>query len=110
MIGRCRGSRSILNADTASIQLTDLHAAGTRWRGESVALAVDGSGEVVGVELLTLNFCRWHHSGLVDAWPSTHVGHELIAAGMLIVAGGRHDTPLDYDELERWTRVGLSGG
>jgi hypothetical protein len=22
------------------------------------------------------------------AWPSTHIGHELIAAGMLIMAGG----------------------
>jgi hypothetical protein len=42
----------------------------------------------------------WH------AWPSTHVGHELIAAGMLIMAGGGNGTPLDYDELERWTRVG----
>ena len=24
------------------------------------------------------------------AWPSTHVGHELIAAGMLIMAAQRH--------------------
>ena len=40
------------------------------------------------------------------AWPSTHVGHELIAAGMLIMAGGGNGTRLDYDVLERWTRVG----
>jgi hypothetical protein len=38
--------------------------------------------------------------------PSTHVGHELIGAGMLIMAGGSNGTPLDYEELERWTRVG----
>jgi hypothetical protein len=44
------------------------------------------------------------------AWPSTHVGHELIAAGMLIMAGGGHGLPLDYDELERWTRVGYERG
>jgi hypothetical protein len=44
------------------------------------------------------------------AWPSTHVGHELIAAGMLIMAGGGRGFPLDYDELERWTRVGYERG
>jgi hypothetical protein len=44
------------------------------------------------------------------AWPSTHVGHELIAAGMLIMAAGRDGKPLDYDELERWTRVGYERG
>jgi hypothetical protein len=44
------------------------------------------------------------------AWPSTHVGHELIAAGMLIMAGGGNGKPLDYDALERWTRVGYERG
>ena len=51
----------------------------------------------------------WH------AWPSTHIGHELVAAGMLIMAGnGRglpfDGLPFDYDELERWTRVGYERG
>ena len=41
---------------------------------------------------------------------STHIGHELIAAGMLILAGGGRGLPLDYDELERWTRVGYERG
>ena len=44
------------------------------------------------------------------AWPSTHVGYELIGAGMLILAGGGRGFPLDYDELERWTRVGFERG
>jgi hypothetical protein len=44
------------------------------------------------------------------AWPSTHIGHELIAAGMLIMAGGGNGTPLGYDELEQWTRVGYERG
>jgi hypothetical protein len=44
------------------------------------------------------------------AWPSTHVGHELIAAGMLIMAAGRDGKSLDCDELERWTRVGFERG
>jgi hypothetical protein len=29
---------------------------------------------------------------------------------MLILAGGGNGTPLDYDELERWTRVGYERG
>src|SRR5829696_826724 len=41
------------------------------------------------------------------ASPSTHVGYELIAAGVLILAGGGQGVPLDYEELERWTRVGF---
>ena len=43
------------------------------------------------------------------ATPATHVGHELIAVGMLILAGdgGR---PLDYVELERLSRVGFQRG
>jgi hypothetical protein len=44
------------------------------------------------------------------AWPSTHIGHELIAAGMMILAGGGRGLPLDYDELERWTRIGFERG
>ena len=34
----------------------------------------------------------------------------LIGAGMLIMAGGGNGRPLDYDELERWTRVGYERG
>jgi hypothetical protein len=41
---------------------------------------------------------------------ATHVGHELIAAGMLILAGGANGIPLDYNELERWTRTGYERG
>jgi hypothetical protein len=44
------------------------------------------------------------------AWPSHHVGHELIAAGMLIMAGGHDGKPFDFDELERSTRVGYERG
>ena len=44
------------------------------------------------------------------ASPATHVGYELIGAGMLILAAGEHGLPMDYDELERWTRVGYERG
>jgi hypothetical protein len=45
-------------------------------------------------------------AGFWYASPATHVGYELIAAGMLIMAAGHESRPLDYDELDRWTRVG----
>jgi hypothetical protein len=37
-------------------------------------------------------------------------GYELVAAGMLIMAAGHEGKPLDYDALERWTRVGYERG
>ena len=44
------------------------------------------------------------------ASPATHAGYELVAAGMLIMAAGHDGTPLDYEALERWTRVGYERG
>jgi hypothetical protein len=44
------------------------------------------------------------------ASPATHAGYELVAAGMLIMAAGHEGKPLDYNELERWTRVGYAQG
>jgi hypothetical protein len=49
-------------------------------------------------------------AGAWYASPATHVGHELIAAGMLILAAGGLGKPLDYGELERWTRIGYDRG
>jgi hypothetical protein len=49
-------------------------------------------------------------AGAWYAWPSTHAGYELVAAGMLIMAGGHDGQPLDFDALERWTRVGYERG
>jgi hypothetical protein len=49
-------------------------------------------------------------AGAWYAWPSTHVGHELVAAGMLIMAGGSNGKALNYEALERWTRVGYERG
>ena len=49
-------------------------------------------------------------AGIEAGWwyasPATHAGYELVAAGMLIMAGGHEGKPLDFDALERWTRVG----
>jgi hypothetical protein len=47
-------------------------------------------------------------AGCWYASPATHVGHELIGAGVLILAGGGQGFPLH--ELERWTRVGFERG
>jgi hypothetical protein len=49
-------------------------------------------------------------AGAWFASPATHIGHELIAAGMLILAAGGLGKPFDYEELERWTRVGYERG
>ena len=49
-------------------------------------------------------------AGFWYASPATHVGYELIGAGMLILAGDGRGLPFDYDELERWTRVGFERG
>jgi len=49
-------------------------------------------------------------AGFWYANPTGQVGHELIAAGMLILAGGGRGVPLDYTKLERWTRVGYERG
>ena len=47
---------------------------------------------------------------LLACHPAGHVGIELLVAGMLIMAGGYDGKPLDYGELERWTRVGYERG
>jgi hypothetical protein len=63
----------------------------------------DGRDEVIA-EAAGITAGSWY------AWPSSHVGHELIAAGMLIMAGGHDGTPFDFDELERLTRLGYQRG
>lgn len=49
-------------------------------------------------------------AGAWYAWPSSHAGYDLVAAGMLIMVAGHEGEPLDYDELQRWTRVGYERG
>jgi hypothetical protein len=63
----------------------------------------DGHDEVIA-EAAGITAGSWY------AWPSTHVGHELVAAGMLIMAGGHDGKPLDFEALERWTRIGFGRG
>lgn len=40
------------------------------------------------------------------AWPEVRVGHELLVAGLLVLAAER----LDYDLLGHWVRVGYERG
>ena len=63
----------------------------------------DGRNDILA-EAAGITAGSWYAS------PATHVGYELNGAGMLIVAGGGHGLPMDYDELERWTRVGYERG
>jgi hypothetical protein len=70
---------------------------------EELREIADGRNDILA-EAAGLEAGGWY------AWPSTHAGYELVAAGMLIMAGGGNGKPLDYDELERWTRVGYERG
>jgi hypothetical protein len=82
------------------------YAAERRSLDESIAELreiADGHDEVLA-EAAGITAGSWY------AWPSTHVGHELVAAGLLIMAGGHDGKPLD---LKRWgggRGWGLSGG
>ena len=63
----------------------------------------DGRDDVLA-EAAGITAGSWYAS------PASHVGHELIAAGMLFLAAGGRGVPLDYGALERWTRVGYERG
>jgi hypothetical protein len=70
---------------------------------EELRQIADGRNDILA-EAAGITAGSWYAS------PATHVGYELIGAGILILAGGGRGMPLDYDELERWTRVGFERG
>jgi hypothetical protein len=89
-----------------------LHGTAMRYAAEQRNLAesiaelreiADGRNDILA-EAAGITAGSWYAS------PATDVGYELIAAGMLILAGGGRGVPLDYGELERWTRVGFERG
>jgi hypothetical protein len=89
-----------------------LHGTAMRYAAERRNLdeATEELREIAGGRDDILAEAAGMQAGSWFAWPSTHVGHELIAAGMLIMAAGHDRKPLDYKELERWTRVGYERG
>ena len=70
---------------------------------EELRQIADGRNDLLA-EAAGITAGSWYAS------PATHVGYELIGAGMLILAGGGRGLPLDYGELERWSRVGYERG
>jgi hypothetical protein len=82
------------------------YAAEQRNLAESIAelREIAGGRDDVLAEAAGIEVGWWYAS------PATHVGYELVAAGMLIMAGGHDGKPLDYGELERWTRIGYEPG
>ena len=70
---------------------------------EELRQIADGRNDILA-EAAGITAGSWYASA------ATHVGYELIGAAMLILAGGGRGFPLDYDELERWTRVGYERG
>jgi hypothetical protein len=87
---------------------------GTAWRHaaeqHNLADAVAELREMAGGRNDTLTVAAGVTAGAWHAAPSAHVGIELLVAGMLIMAGGYDGKPLDYGDLERWTRVGYERG
>jgi hypothetical protein len=82
------------------------YAAGRRNLDDSIdelCQIADGRNDILA-EAAGITAGSWYAS------PATHVGYELIGAGMLILAGGGRGLPMDYDELERRTRVGYERG
>jgi hypothetical protein len=85
-----------------------LHGAALRFAAEKRGLAdsiadlreIAGGRDDVIAEVAGIEAGWWYAS------PATHAGYELVAAGMLIMAAGRDGMPLDFEALERWTRVG----
>jgi hypothetical protein len=97
---------------TDQLIYSDLHGSAMRFAAERCNLAesiaelremANGRDDILA-EAAGIEAGYWY------AWPSTHAGYELVAAGMLIMAAGHDGKPFDYDELERWTRVGHERG
>lgn len=82
------------------------YAAEQRDLAESIAelrQIADGHDDVLA-EAAGISAGAWY------ARPATRRGFELVAAGMLIMAGGHDGKPMDFVALERWTRAGYERG
>ena len=84
---------------------------GTAWhaavQGHAIGDSVAGLRQLAGGRDDLLAEAAGVTAGAWMASPSTHVGHELLTAGLLILAGGGRGEPLDYVLVEHWTRVGF---
>jgi hypothetical protein len=89
-----------------------LHGTAMRYAAErrNLAEAIADLREIAGSRDHVLAEAAGITAGSWYAWPSTHAGYELVAAGMLIMAGGHDGKPMDFDALERWTRIGYERG
>jgi hypothetical protein len=93
----------LYSASTAPRCGTPPSAATSTNRSKSCARSLTARNDILA-EAAGITAGSWYAS------PASHVGYELIGAGMLILAGGGRGFPLDYDELARWTRVGFERG
>lgn len=95
-------------ATADNLLISALH--GTAWRyaveRRPLASSISELREIAGGRADLLAEAAGVTAGAWLAWPQTHVGHELVVAGMLFRAAER----LDYDELARWVEVGFERG
>ena len=89
-----------------------LHGTAIRYAAEQrdLAASIEELREMAGGRNDILAEAAGITAGSWRANPAGKVGYELIAAGMLILAGGGRGVPLDYAELERWTHIGYERG
>jgi hypothetical protein len=91
-----------------NLLMSALH--GTAWRAaverRSIADAVAEIRTIAAGRTDLLAETAGLTAGSWLAWPETHVGHELVVAGLLVVAAEN----LDYDLLAHWVGVGYERG
>jgi hypothetical protein len=99
-------------SSTGQLLYSALHGIAMRYAAERRSLdesieelreIADGRNDILA-EAAGITAGCWYAS------PATHVGHELIGAGVLILAGGGQGFPLDMTSLSAGTRVGFERG
>ncbi len=95
-------------ASSDNLLISALH--GTAWRAAVERRPLDGSIEelrrIAGGRNDLLAEAAGVTAGFWLAGPDRHIGHELVTAGMLIMAA----EGLDYDRLAHWVGIGWQRG
>jgi hypothetical protein len=101
-----------LNYSTGSLDIERVLWAGLQFHPHPFGESEHASFQQQIVRLRALGNIERHRGppGLISPNLVTTNWYELIGAGMLILAAGDRGLPMDYDELERWTRVGFERG
>jgi hypothetical protein len=95
---------------SVALQRPPRHRDAVRRRRRSIDKSIEELREIADGRNDILAEAAGITAGCWYASPATHVGHELIGAGVLILAGGGQGFPLDMTSLSAGTRVGFERG